>query len=212
MKEPVCRDLVALRRVAQYLASAPRLVYRYDWQGPVDLSVYSDTDFAGCRATRRSTSGGCALLGTHLLKHWSSTQKVLTLSSGEAELAGVVKGASEGYGLQSLALDLGIVLKFSVFADSSAAIGICRRTGIGKVRHLAVQQLWVQERVRSGGLRLIKVAGVDNPADLYTKYLTAEVTRRLLGMHAVVPESGRAATAPQVAAKVDDSLAARALP
>ena len=212
MKEPVCRDLVALRRVAQYLASAPRLVYRYDWQGPVDLSVYSDTDFAGCRATRRSTSGGCAMLGTHLLKHWSSTQKVLTLSSGEAELAGVVKGASEGYGLQSLALDLGIVLKFSVFADSSAAIGICRRTGIGKVRHLAVQQLWVQERVRSGGFRLIKVAGVDNPADLYTKYLTAEVTRRLLGMHAVVPESGRAATAPQVAAKVDDSLAARALP
>ena len=152
------------------------------------------------------------MLGTHLLKHWSSTQKVLTLSSGEAELAGVVKGASEGYGLQSLALDLGIVLKFSVFADSSAAIGICRRTGIGKVRHLAVQQLWVQERVRSGGFRLIKVAGVDNPADLYTKYLTAEVTRRLHGMHAVVPESGRAATAPQVAAKVDDSLAARALP
>ena len=66
--------------------------------------------------------------------------------------------------------------------------------------------------MRSGGFRLIKVAGVDNPADLHTKYLTAEVTRRLLGMHAVVPEDGRAATAPQVAAKVDDSLAARALP
>ena len=32
--------------------------------------------------------------------------------------------------------------------QGAAAIGICRRTGIGRVRHLAVGQLWVQERLR----------------------------------------------------------------
>ena len=207
MKAPVRRDLTELRRVARYLASTPRLVYKYAWQEPETLSVYSDTDFAGCRATRRSTSGGCALLGTHHLKNWSSTQKVLTLGSGEAELAGVVRAASEGYGLQSLAMDLGMVMKFSVHADSSAAIGICRRTGVGRVRHLAVQQLWVQERVRAGGFRLIKVAGTANPANLYTKYLTAEVMKGLLARHHVERETGRATTAPQVAAEVDDRLA-----
>ena len=58
--------------------------------------MYTDTDFAGCPRTRRSTNGGCALRGAHLVKRWAVTQKALTLSSGEAELGGVVKGAAEG--------------------------------------------------------------------------------------------------------------------
>merc|ERR1712004_369930 len=71
------------------------------------------------------------------------TQKTITLSYGEAELGGVVKAAAEGIGLQSLAQDLGLDFSLQLYADSSAAIGICRRTGIGRVRHLAVGQLWV---------------------------------------------------------------------
>ena len=89
-----------------------------------------------------------------MLKHWSTTQKAITLSSGEAELGGLVKAAAEGIGLQSLAQDLGIALPLQLFADSSAALGICRRTGVGRVRHLAVGQLWVQERLREGHFSL----------------------------------------------------------
>ena len=70
------------------------------------------------------------MMGDHLVKHWSSTQKVVTLSSGEAELAGIVKGAAEALGLRSIAADLGIPVEVRIFADSSAAIGICKRTGI----------------------------------------------------------------------------------
>ena len=88
------------------------------------------------------------------MKHWSTTQKAITLSSGEAELGGVVKAATEGIGLQSLARDLGIDLSLQLYADSSAAIGICRRAGIGKVRHLAVGQPWVQERLHAGHFSL----------------------------------------------------------
>ena len=78
--------------------------------------------------------------GAHLLKHWATTQKAITLSSGEAELTGVVKGVAEGLGMQSLLLDLGESLELEVHADSAAAIGICRRSGIGRARHLAVGQ------------------------------------------------------------------------
>ena len=209
MKEPVKGDLRTLRRIAQYLANTPRLVYEFAWQDGADLQVFTDTDFAGCRVSRRSTSGGCALRGTHLVKHWSVTQKVVTLSSGEAELAGVVRGASEGCGLQSLAADLGVALKFSIHADSSAAIGICRRTGRGKVRHLAVSQLWVQERLRAGSFTLHKVAGDSNPADILTKVVARTLLDRHLGRMAVLRETGRAATAPLVAADVDQRLAAR---
>ena len=91
------------------------------------------------------------------------------MSSGEAELGGVVKGASEGLGLQSIALDLGLGLGLRVHTDSSAAQGICSRSGIGKVWHLAVSQLWVQERLRDGTFTLHKRRGEVNPADLFTK-------------------------------------------
>jgi hypothetical protein len=208
MKEPVKSDLRALRRIAQYLANSPRLVYEYAWQEDQDLQVFTDTDFAGCRVSRRSTSGGCALRGSHLVKHWSVTQKVVTLSSGEAELAGVVRGACEGCGLQSLAADLGVALRFGVHADSSAAIGICRRSGIGRVRHLAVSQLWVQERIRAGGFSLHKVAGDSNPADILTKVVARTLLDRHLAKMTTSRETGRAATAPKVAAEVDRRLAA----
>eukprot|EP00969_Alexandrium_andersonii_P196165 8666716-Alexandrium_andersonii.AAC.1 len=59
-------------------------------------------------------------------------------------------------GVASIALELGFPAGLRVYADSSAAIGICRRAGIGRVRHLAVGQLWVQERVRAGDFELIK--------------------------------------------------------
>ena len=207
MKEPHREDLRALRRVAQYLAGSGRLIYRFNWQSCHDLAVYTDTDFAGCHTTRKSTSGGCALRGEHLVKHWSTTQKVITLSSGEAELAGLVKGACEGLGLQSLAADLGIPLKMQLHADSSAAIGICRRHGIGRVRHLAVGQLWVQEKLRAKAYSLHKVPGDINPADILTKNVCRAILDRHLVTMSADREAGRATSAPEVSASVNQQLA-----
>ena len=147
MNKPRDIDWNALRRIARYLAGRPRLVYKFQWQEAGLITAFVDTDFAGCLETRRSTSGGTLLHGTHLVKHWSTTQKTTALSTGEAELYGAVKGASEALGMQSIASDLGISSNVHVRTDSSAAIGICARTGIGRVRHLATGQLWVQERI-----------------------------------------------------------------
>eukprot|EP00969_Alexandrium_andersonii_P210485 9297995-Alexandrium_andersonii.AAC.1 len=82
-------------------------------------------------------------------------QKTIAVSSGGAELAGIVKGAAQGLGLVAIAQDLWFAASLEVCADSSAAIGTCRRAGIGRVRHLAAAQLRVQERVRSGGFALL---------------------------------------------------------
>ena len=82
-----------------------------------------------------------------------------------------MKSFSEVLGIQSVARDLGVELKPEVHADSSAANGICSRCGIGKVRHLAVAQLWVQDLVRSKACRLLKVLGTEDPADLMSKPL-----------------------------------------
>ena len=91
----------ALQRGVRYRQNSPRLVYHFAWQADCDLHVFVDTDFAGCYSIRRSTSGGAALRGTHLIKHWSSTQKAIILSSAEAKLYGVLKGTIEALGIQS---------------------------------------------------------------------------------------------------------------
>jgi hypothetical protein len=145
--------------------------------------------------------------GVHLVKHCSTTQKVVTLSSGEAELGGIVKSLGEGIGLCSLGQDLLLDMKLEVHADSAAAIGICRRSGIGRVRHLAVGQLWVQEKLREGCFSLHKVVGTANPADLLTKYLAGSTLRQHLEALELWQEVGRAESAPKVSAEVEAWLA-----
>ena len=97
------------------------------------------------------------MLGRHTIKHWSSTQPSVTLSSGEAEFYGVVRGAGQGLGYQALLQDLGLELPLRVWTDSSAALGICSRQGLGKLRHLDTHTLCVQHAVRSKRLVLNKV-------------------------------------------------------
>ena len=54
---------LALKRMARYLKDRPRLVWDYPYQRADRLEVYTDTDWAGCVRTRKSTSGGCLMLG-----------------------------------------------------------------------------------------------------------------------------------------------------
>ena len=109
------------------------------------------------------------VVGGVAVKSWSRTQRVRALSSGEAEFYAVVSGVAEGLGMVSLAADLGWRMRLDVWTDSSAAKGICGRKGLGKLRHLETKWLWVQDAVRGGRMRLRKVAGERNPADLLTK-------------------------------------------
>ena len=84
------------RRLTRYLISNPRTVIRYDWQNNEStVQGFTDSDFAGCRQTAKSTSGGIIMIGGHYIKSWSSTQKTIALSSGEAELTALVKCSFE---------------------------------------------------------------------------------------------------------------------
>ena len=102
MSKPTTESWKALKRVCRFRGACPRLVYTYPRQRAEYIDVYTDTGWAGCPRTRKSTSGGCVLLGQHAMKHWSSTQASTALSSGEAEFNGVVRGSGEGLGYQAL--------------------------------------------------------------------------------------------------------------
>ena len=188
-----------LKRLVRYLVGAPRLVWQFHLQDEAaTLTTYVDTDFGGCHTTRRSTSGGAAMRGSHLIKHWSTTQSTVALSSAEAEITGICKGASQGLGLQSLAAGLGINLSLKVMTDATAAIGIARRRGLGKVRHLATADLWIQDRIRKKDFGLEKVPGCDNPSDIMTKNVSRDILLKHMSNLGLVYESGRAESAPSI--------------
>ena len=171
-------------------------------QNPANtIDLYVDTDFAGCRETRRSTSGGVATVGGTNIKHWSKTQPTIALSSGEAELNGIGAGIAQGLGVRSICNDLGYNYHLRIHSDATAAIGIARRRGMGKIRHLDTTDLWVQEVIRSGRVELVKVLGTENPADILTKYIEKPLLQKMLAKMGMVQMEGRAACAPAIAAK-----------
>ena len=75
----VCRDMSAprvssqrgIKRIVRFLAHRPRLVWKYDFQPePEEIVVFSDANWANCSRSRKSTSGGCVMYATHLLRSW----------------------------------------------------------------------------------------------------------------------------------------------
>ena len=69
-----------------------------------------------------------------------------------------------------------------VYIDSNAAIGVVSRRGNGKLRHVKVGDLWIQERVEERDLDVRNVEGENNPADLMTKNVDATKCERFTGM------------------------------
>ena len=117
--------------------------------------------------------------GRSTLRAWSSAQPTIAMSSGEAELYAAVKGASYGKFLVSLAKDFGMELEVTIFTDSTAAIGIVHRSGLGgRTRHIQVQHLWLQEAISNGEMRVRKVSSEDNVADMLTKCICGELLQK----------------------------------
>ena len=199
MSAPEPKDWRKLKRLAKYLIKHPRLVQTFDLQESIDtVRVYSDSDWAGCRDTRKSTSGGAIMIGRHCIRSWSKTQATIALSSAEAELIALVKSTTEGIGMASLLKDVGRSSKVQVYADASAALGIIARKGVGKVRHLDTSMLWIQQKEVKNSVEFLKVHGVVNPADLMTKHLAAPTAAVHKETLQIQDRSGRAQGATEI--------------
>ena len=119
--------------------------------------------------------------GDHVLKWWSKTQPTIALSSGEAELAAMVRATSEGLGMVAVMEEFGITCNLVIKSDAIAAIGIVKRQGLGRIRHLAVADLWIQQRAKEGTVQFHKLPGVEHTSDIMTKPVEGEVLDRHMG-------------------------------
>ena len=127
------------------------------------------------------------MLGKHCIKTWSATQGAYALSSAEAEFYAMIEAVTLAKGLLSLAVDLGfrgLENAVRLGTDSSAAKSFVNRRGLGKMRHLEIRDLWLQDEVAKGNVVVEKVEGAQNPADLMTKILNLEeISKRLKAMN-----------------------------
>ena len=112
----------------------------------------------------------------------------------DAERAVSIGGGEGGctYGLRAR-LRWGVEMEAEVFVDSSAAVGVTQRRGNGKLRHVKVGMLWIQEKSEEGELEFNKIEGDKDPADMMIKNLTRPAAGRhmeVINQHA---REGRAA-------------------
>ena len=107
--------------------------------------------------------------GSHCLGHWSRTQATVALSSGEAELNAALKAGAEILSMKTLLAELGVAVQGHMYGDSSACSGTLHREGTGRIKHLQIRQLWLQQVIRTGTLTFTKISRDDNPADSLAK-------------------------------------------
>ena len=104
MANPREGNEVVLKRAIRYLVQNRILELKYPWpRRPRIATIFTDSDWAGCTRTRKSTSGGLIKHGCHLIHHWSSTQTTVARSAAGAELNAINKGMAEGILIRNVA-------------------------------------------------------------------------------------------------------------
>eukprot|EP00435_Cladocopium_sp_Y103_P027470 s353_g6.t1 len=174
MKSPTEGSMTRLRRLARYLQGTQDYGVWLPRSGDMDkLVVHSDTDWVNCKKTRKSCACGMFTVGGCLLFSYARSLQMICLSSGEAEFNGGVAACSEGLFLKEIFGFIGFPLTMEVLLDSSAARGIFQRQGVGRVRHLEVKSLWVQQALHRKLFSLHAVPSQLNVADFGTKGLSS---------------------------------------
>ena len=89
----------------------------------------------------------------------------------ESELYASIKASSETIGQLAMMKGWRIQCTGSIWSDASAALGIIERSGLGKLRHIDVSYLWIQEVRATRALQHRKIKGAGNVADMGTKHI-----------------------------------------
>ena len=153
------------------------------------LEMFSDSDWATCRSTRRSTSSGVIFLNGCCIHSHSRAQQSIALSSMEAEILAATSLLVEGMYLkqvlqflvgepQDLSSNRNIECK--LYVDSTSAQSFFERLGPGRAKHLATRIMWTQQAVRRSWFSIHRISTQENVADLNTKCLSAERRKYLM--------------------------------
>ena len=146
-----------------------------------ELEVYSDSNWAGCNVTRKSTTSFMVFLCGNLILSACRTQASIALSSCEAELLAGTAAVGDAIqmsnilrflvGEEKLENSATARVTLTLHTDASSAKAAWQRRGSGRLKHIDIRMLWLQRMLRKQYIRVQKVPTTYNPSDLNTKKL-----------------------------------------
>nr|GFB00943.1 putative copia-type protein [Tanacetum cinerariifolium] len=142
-----------------------------------------DADWAGDKGNRRSTSGYFSLVGGNLVTWRSKKQKVVSLSSAEAEFRGISKGLAEALWIRKLVSEIGFPPRGStqIMCDNKAAIQILENhVQHDRTKHIEVDRHFIKEKLEAGIIELPFVKSSDQLADILTKAVGTDIFHKCL--------------------------------
>eukprot|EP00435_Cladocopium_sp_Y103_P007348 s890_g2.t1 len=215
MSRPTVEALACLRHLCMYLLGCVDhcivLSYKAHFgllhYNEVDytLEVYSDSDWAKHKTTRRSVPSGCLFLFGNLLYSTSRSQKALALSSAEAEIYAAAGACCDGvlmFHWISFAIGPELKVKFQLRVDNSAARAFFCRAGVGRIRHISLRIFWIQAKVKEQFLSVGRVDTKYNPSDIGTKRLNRDRMLHLMFLCKVYDMSSSSFVGSEVADNV----------
>jgi hypothetical protein len=183
MSNPTQVHMVAVKRIFRYLRGTTHYSLVYTREGNTDLQGYSDSDWAGDVATRKSTGGYVFMLGGAAVSWSSKKQQTVALSSTEAEYIALASAIQEAVYLKTLLADLCNPNDESVliFVDNQGAIKISKNNiTSNRTKHIDIKYHYCREKVQDGTVRLDYIPSEFMLADILTKAVGAVVLGRLV--------------------------------
>jgi len=164
---------VAVKRILRYLAHTPSLGLWYPKGTQFDLVGYSDSDWAGDRVDRKSTSGTCHFLGRSLVCWASKKQNCVSISTAEAEYIAAGSCCTQILWLKQTLKDYGIhVKKIPLLCDNESAIKIAHNpVQHSRTKHIDIRHHFLRDHVQREDIVISHVRTEEQLADIFTKPL-----------------------------------------
>ncbi|RVW75445.1 Retrovirus-related Pol polyprotein from transposon TNT 1-94 [Vitis vinifera] len=167
------------KRVMRYLQRTKEYMLTYRRLDKLEFIGYSDSDFAGCQDSRRSTSGYIYLLAGGAIS-WRSAKQTLVTSTMEAEFVACYEASNQGIWLRNFVIGLrvldGIERPLKIFCDNKSAVLYSNNNRSStKSKYIDIKFLVVKEKVQSGQISIEHIGTNSMIADPLTKGLPPKV-------------------------------------
>ncbi|KAJ9566973.1 hypothetical protein OSB04_002939 [Centaurea solstitialis] len=169
--DPRDSHLKAVKRILRYLKGTPDFGLWYPKGSSFELIGYTDSDHAGCKLDRKSTSGACQFLGNKLVSWSSRKQNCVSLSMAEAEYIAAACCCSQVLWMKTQLADFGYTMnQIPIYCDSQSAIQITANpVQHSKTKHIDIRYHFIKDHVEKGNIELYFVESDLQLADLFTK-------------------------------------------
>ncbi|GJX35466.1 retrovirus-related pol polyprotein from transposon TNT 1-94 [Tanacetum coccineum] len=186
--------LVAVKRIFKYLKGTPNLGLWYPKGLGFDLKTYSDSEYAGCNLDRKSTLGGCQILGGKLVCWSAKKQSSVVMSSAEAEYVATAGCCDQVIWIKSQLTDYDVLYdKVPIFCDNTSVIAISNNPFLHtRTKHIDIRYHFIRDHILKGDIKLHFVPTDLQLADIFTKPLAEPSLTRLvaeLGMFNIKSEA-----------------------